>query len=69
MGGALANPKLEWGTKRDLREMDEPSKQRISICIPGGFNNVDPIDAMIEDITDGDRFNGYTSADDFFDVA
>ena len=69
MGATLANPNLEWCEKKDLKMMDDRVDQWIAICVMSRSEDESSIDAIIEDVTDLQSFEGLTDDDDLFDEA
>ena len=67
MGADLSETDFEWAKPKDLKMMDT-EEQCIRICVMSPEEASNSIDAMIEDLTDTEQFNGLTSDDDFFDV-
>lgn len=67
MGADLSETDFEWAKPKDLKMMDT-EEQCIRICVMSPEEASNSIDAMIEDLTDTEQFNGLTSEDDFFDV-
>ena len=68
MGADISNSNLEWAKPKDLKIMDTES-QWIHLCVMSSEQNSNSIDAMIQDMTDTERFHGTTTVDDLFDVA
>ena len=67
MGAKLSNDNLEWATNKEMKQMDEKLTQWAIICVIG--QDTDPVDGVIEDLTDLHSFQGMTAEDDLFDIA